>query len=375
MSIILSSMFAGGLLLLAFLVGINSSKVNVEANRWLGMFFGCAFLIVLGSLLNAQGLYQRFPHLIEIDDLAGFFAPPAFYLAILAFTNPSDKSWKQVGYFSLFVIALMLLMPVLIQSGEAKKALIDLPKHEVIGSKWLLNLLTALFHLQFLLFWILSIIRVRKHQRDLNLIVSNKESIDLKWLEHFLYGLLPIIVLAALQLYFPKDWVLATGRIVELTGVIWIGHFAVRQQEIYAFSEESKREIGELISHQSEQQLLSQEDIKTYQSKLEELMIEHKLFKDPSLSLPALAKQLSVSTHQTSFLLNKGFGKSFFEYINKYRVEEAKRLLKNEENNRFSLVGIGYEAGFNSKSAFNATFKKAVGQTPGEYKRLGRDDT
>jgi AraC-like DNA-binding protein len=66
-------------------------------------------------------------------------------------------------------------------------------------------------------------------------------------------------------------------------------------------------------------------------------------------------------------LLNDNLGKSFALFINEYRIEEAKHLLK--ENNSFTLEAIGFEAGFSSKSTFYATFKKVTGQTPSEFKK------
>ena len=64
---------------------------------------------------------------------------------------------------------------------------------------------------------------------------------------------------------------------------------------------------------------------------------------------------------------NTVYEKGFAHFINEKRVERAKKLLVN--NHHLSLEGIGYEAGFNSKSSFFATFKKLTGQTPAQYKR------
>ena len=80
-----------------------------------------------------------------------------------------------------------------------------------------------------------------------------------------------------------------------------------------------------------------------------------------------IAKELQISSHQLSQLLNDNLGKSFALFINEFRIEEAKKLLK--ENNQFTLEAIGFEAGFSSKSTFYATFKKVVGKTPSAYKK------
>lgn len=101
--------------------------------------------------------------------------------------------------------------------------------------------------------------------------------------------------------------------------------------------------------------------------KLERIMLEQEPYKNPNLKSSNLAKQLNISTHQFSQLLNDSIGKSFPVFINEYRIEEAKRMLKNNEN--LTLEAIGYECGFNSKSTFYTAFKKEAGTTPALFQK------
>jgi len=101
--------------------------------------------------------------------------------------------------------------------------------------------------------------------------------------------------------------------------------------------------------------------------KLYKAMNEKQFHKNTNIKLNDIAKELRISSHQLSQLLNDNLGKSFALFINEYRIDEAKLLL--EEKNKFTLEAIGFEAGFSSKSNFYATFKKATGQTPSEYKK------
>ena len=102
-------------------------------------------------------------------------------------------------------------------------------------------------------------------------------------------------------------------------------------------------------------------------AKLNKAMNEKHFHKDTNVKLNDIAKELHISSHQLSQLLNDNLGKSFAFFINEFRIEDAKKLL--EENNQFTLEAIGFEAGFSSKSTFYATFKKVVGQTPSAYKK------
>lgn len=92
---------------------------------------------------------------------------------------------------------------------------------------------------------------------------------------------------------------------------------------------------------------------------------ERKIYKRPDLTLSLLAKELSVRPQFLSQLLNDNLNKSFNQFINEYRVEEAKRLLKEDAHLKIDAVGI--ECGFNSSSTFYSTFKKVTGTTPSNY--------
>ncbi|WP_109438000.1 AraC family transcriptional regulator [Aquimarina sp. AU119] len=99
---------------------------------------------------------------------------------------------------------------------------------------------------------------------------------------------------------------------------------------------------------------------------LEETMKSKKLYKNPNLKLPDLAKQIHIQTHLLSQFINDNLNKSFSLFVNEYRIHEAKILLSNKD--KFTIESIGYECGFNSKSTFYSTFKKLTGMTPTQYK-------
>jgi AraC-like DNA-binding protein len=103
--------------------------------------------------------------------------------------------------------------------------------------------------------------------------------------------------------------------------------------------------------------------------KLTQLMVADRVFLTPDLTLPALAQQAGISVHDLSYVLNEGFGENFFQFVNRYRVEEAKRLLTSAQHRHLSILGIAFEAGFSSKTTFNTTFKKLTGQSPSDFAR------
>jgi len=97
-------------------------------------------------------------------------------------------------------------------------------------------------------------------------------------------------------------------------------------------------------------------------------MEKEKLYRDPDLTLPTLADKVGISHHLLSQLINDRLGKNFNTFVNEYRVNEVKAMLEDPAN-RDKLLAIAYDAGFRSKSTFNAFFKKCTGKTPSEYRK------
>ncbi|RLD26517.1 MAG: hypothetical protein DRI75_11560 [Bacteroidetes bacterium] len=102
---------------------------------------------------------------------------------------------------------------------------------------------------------------------------------------------------------------------------------------------------------------------------LESLLLHDKLYLDSGLTLESVAKHLQLSSSYLSRIINTELEISFTDYLNWHRIEEAKAYLKNPEFSRYTIVAIGLEAGFNSKSTFFYVFKKVTGKTPLAYQR------
>ncbi|NJB71576.1 AraC-like DNA-binding protein [Saonia flava] len=106
-----------------------------------------------------------------------------------------------------------------------------------------------------------------------------------------------------------------------------------------------------------------------YFKKLERLMKFQKIYQNPNLSLSSVANLLGISACYLSSLVNTASNTSFINYINKYRVSEAKCKLHSNHYAHYTIVSVGLEAGFNSKSAFYNAFKKHTGLTPSAYQQ------
>jgi AraC-like DNA-binding protein len=100
---------------------------------------------------------------------------------------------------------------------------------------------------------------------------------------------------------------------------------------------------------------------------LVQLLNEDNIYKESGISLDLLSERLGTSRHNTSQVINEHFDMNFYELMNKYRIDEAIQLIKNEKDSNLNIIDIAYKVGFNNKVTFNKSFKKALSVTPSQY--------
>ncbi|WP_394992089.1 helix-turn-helix domain-containing protein [Emticicia sp.] len=187
---------------------------------------------------------------------------------------------------------------------------------------------------------------------------SNKNP-DLAWCRKgTIYSVLAIIVFVTAKLLFEND--LGDHFIAAyLTLIIYGISFILMSQSTFFDQKTTKKYVKSSLTNEIQENTLE---------KLQSLMQTEKPFLSSTFSLPILAKKLAVSQHHLSQILNESLGQSFFDFTAQHRIEEAKLLLKNQENAHLKIEEIAEMVGYNSKSAFNTAFKKITGMTPSEFK-------
>lgn len=115
------------------------------------------------------------------------------------------------------------------------------------------------------------------------------------------------------------------------------------------------------------QSKLAPSDMDRLKGELNNLMLEKKPYLNRKLLKAELAEMLGVSNPELARLLNENIGMNFFEYVNYYRIKEFVELAKTEKAKQLTFYGLAQEAGFNSKTTFNKSFKKLMGTSPSAY--------
>ena len=98
-------------------------------------------------------------------------------------------------------------------------------------------------------------------------------------------------------------------------------------------------------------------------------MLKNEPYLDSSLTIQNLAEQVKMPVKDLSVLINLFMNKHFFDFINEYRIEKAKEILRDPSQKDLTILEVLYEVGFNSKSSFSTSFKKYTGTTPTDFRK------
>ncbi len=212
---------------------------------------------------------------------------------------------------------------------------------------------------------------INKYRKRIKEEVSNIDRINLGWLDFMLLGFVVIMVLSLfVQIVFsifPNNTGLNLLLLVLLFVLLIFVMAAIARGMRSNVSFESKLE--ENITIENEEKKLTGEEADKLNA-VNKYMKTEKPFLNSSLSLHELAKQLDISSRELSYLINRGKGESFFDFVNKFRIQYAQEKILNSEDKKQTILEVMYASGFNSKSSFNTAFKKHSGHTPTQWKKI-----
>lgn len=227
----------------------------------------------------------------------------------------------------------------------------------------------------------IAIFNSRKRQFEFVLLYD-----DLVWIKHFmnLAGLVILMWVFAIIInlndqnnnspivYYPLR--LSTTILIYWIGFKGLFRFRIMEDRIVLRENISKNTgLGQKgfnwdQKDDQQQKIISKKQQELY-TKINTHVIDHKLFLDPYLSLETLANSLQLSSGYLSFLINNYSSNNFSDYINELRINQVKQIISNPEYLNYTIVSIGLESGFNSKSTFYKSFKKFTGMSPAEFKK------
>lgn len=217
---------------------------------------------------------------------------------------------------------------------------------------------------------------LRAYRKSLPNRYSYTERISLNWLNWIVISIIVLFILLFLLIRLGRQQqIVSDENLFAYVGaalsvfVFIIGYMGLRQESTIGAMEKEIPEEKEETSVPYKKTGLDEISATQLYQRLLEHMEKEKPYLSDNLSLSILAGQISVSTNQLSQVINQKSANNFFVFVNTYRVEEVKAKLLDTSFSHLSILGIAYECGFRSKSAFNRIFRAQTGMGPLEYQR------
>lgn len=229
-------------------------------------------------------------------------------------------------------------------------------------------------------FWLL--VQIKKYQQEIRDQYSFIEPHELKWLKivTIVFLSLTILSLAAYLIYNFYDTyfeIESVTRLLNACLLLAVFYMSYHGIHLYVGTSRTKESKSPEPSIGEERKYIKSSmgdgQLQEVHQRLIKLFQVEKPYLEAQLQLLQVAQKLEVSTHILSQTINKVEKKSFYDFVNQYRIDHFKELLSHPANRKFSILALGMDSGFNSKASMNRIFKELTGQTPSSYQKIQQE--
>ena len=333
--------------------------------------------------LQRTGAYIDYPHLLGVTDSFAFLYGPLHFLYVTTYISEKPRFKKTyLLHMTPFFINTVIYLPFYMKDASQK---IDAYFTQVSAVPYLVEI-GVIFKLILLpTYLILSWILLKRHKKNIQNYFSSKKEKDLLWLKNFTagVGIFWLIILTNImleQLVFDTPVVNIDESIMMIfqsVGIVILGYFGFKQGTVFSsllpkentVLEDTIKTVGEDKTTKYKKSGLRDEDADQHLEKLLHFMKTDKPYLNSEVTIGDISKQAGISRHAVTQIINQKLGKNFYQFVNEYRVEETKRRIIDPENANFTLLAIGFDSGFNSKSTFNTIFKNVTDMTPSQFRK------
>jgi len=365
---------AQGLFLSIYLL---TKTENRNANKWLAFLLLAISLHLLEYGADISGITMKYPFLLASTYPLLFCWGPFYFIYCHYLLDKNYKvSIKSLLHFTPALLVLLMMMPFYLMPISEKISFIQNLESNGNLKIPVEQLVFMAIHVAQTVIYVYAAYRfIHKKEEELKEFSSDVLAVKkINWLNTFslcfaiwilLYFLLVLLLTFINSFQIQVDYVML---LITSFALYAIGYSAIQSPEIFkSFPDLDPIAIGSIAIGSVTTGTKNGNRFPELKEKLLEFMETNKPYLKSELKISELADSLFVPYHQLSQLINEEFLVNFYDFINKYRVEDAKKLLI-ENNRNDKMIGIAYEVGFNSKATFNRVFKKFTGLTPSGFK-------
>jgi AraC-like DNA-binding protein len=352
--------------LIIFIFFLVRKRSNRQSNKILALFLFIQILIIYDyecfSLKNY--IIKVSPSLFFFGTSFIFLVAPVFYLYVksLSFSDFRLQKSHLLHALPFAIVTFLFVFYFHIRSLDVKRAILsggdNFPKNF-----WIIFNCVVLS--QILVYFVIDLNILKNYRIEIRQQYSSIKNINLSWLSIILYAFI-LSWISSVAVFLSRNYF---GNILNVLIFLNFFSFFVFFNFIF-YKGLAYPEIFSGIQNKPKyvSSKLTSADAELYLLKLNSLMSTKKPYLNPTLTLKDLSMELEIPARYLSQIINENMRSNFYDYISKYRIEEAKTILSNHSNNK-TVLEILYEVGFNSKSSFNTAFKKYTGFTPSRFKK------
>jgi len=356
-----------GLLFTLFL--FTAKAKNRQANRIFGVF------LLLSSVDNVFLSHMLNDNYLSIGiaiALTVFLQLPIFYLYVKSVCYSDFTLKKRHTLHAVpFVIANLLALSGSYGVDSDSTIILLSGLSDTFKDK----LVHIMIHVQVFSYLLASFLVVRRAKKLYLENYANTSIPFYNWLMQLISVLLVLHIFAVLKNFYKFSdedgtyyWTRVTLISIELLIFCWYVLKALNRPDLFK-SVDSKLTLASDMTDTSRPSKVDSGDEDKVVQKIKRYMAHEKPFLDPSLTIQQLAEQIELPTKELSVLINHEMGQHFFDFVNEFRIAEAKTILTDSNKKDLTVLEVLYEVGFNSKSSFNTAFKKYTGTTPTQYRK------
>lgn len=320
-------------------------------------------------------MFDRPSNLGIFRSTIAFLQIPVFYLYVLSVSYSDFKlKPKYLLHAVPFLIVNAVLIPRFYAVDDASKLDFIINRKSMIE----LQFIHVLIHVQIIVYFA-AIFMLLKRAKKLYLENNAGTHINsYNWLFQFATLLSILYVVAIVKNIFKfseypdiSEWIKAGIMVMQPFIICWYLFKALNNPDLFRNIDSKLKLVKDIVSEEkvNAPTAVTEKEYSEELLKLQQYMDEEKPFLNPSLTIQDVSNDIQIPVRDLSLLINHKLEQHFYDFINAYRIENAKNILKDVAKSKVTILEILYEVGFNSKSSFNTAFKKHTGFTPTDFRK------